>query len=389
MALERYYAAQAAADNGPGNPSFTPPTEPKWYRFQRTNLRNVKDSLLETMPYFAKSPSNTWITWLSDNLDLTNDQNYTVFPRWTNITDLLVLIGRPTNYLTYTPWTRLCGSPTPESDGWENANTQSGGTNFPAGRTKWTTMDYGWQGVHDMAEHLIETPMLNRFKEYGWLNYSAYGGTWDSQGDLCHHFSTNSGSAYTNTWPAAKTLAENAFGGLTDPYNGAVMASAWGPHTVARGTLGSSTNYAASLYTRYAYWRMYIAGDTNGPSFTFDLFMYDDSDLPYPLDEAEDYIHDYNGVTNLSKDAWAQMTDTNIYDCGMGYVWSEPIGNDTNYVPTWCNAPTNTDDATEDSIRGFHMFGGRSQGYSPAQQRGDLVLPMLYWTGHTNGFSYY
>ena len=395
MSLERFYAAEAAADNGPGGPTFTAPTAPTWWRFQRANLQNAKTSLAAYIPYFARTQTN-YVQWLEANEDISGDLNNTEIPRWTNVTDFLTFAGLPTNYLTYTPWRALNGLGPPgytnDSDyatlghayGFENADTVSGGTNFPAGRTTWYTTDYGWQGLYDMAPHLVHTPNINEYSISAGQK-GAWGGAWYATSSDTNTYTYSSAHVDQSTWSAAKTAAENAVTNI------ASSTTFWpyGPWAYTSGRYRSSVpDYYGRISAIKTRWRMSIKGDTNGPACTYALHFYDSTNLPSTLTYwDETMIYDYNGVTAFAADAWSALTDTNEYGCGAGYVLSDVIGIPPAW-PTWCATPTDGD-SDADTQRGFVMMGGSKQSFWPTMNRGDKVLPVMFWTPHTSGFEYY
>lgn len=107
------------------------PAYPSFYRFERANIANYKSwEKLRCSSFFDTSAST--------NIPPTSFTNLVM---WSS-SNLLAKNFMPSNFFDYTPWRALNGD-----IGTTNVYTSRGGTNFPAGRTNWTTADYGWDGV--------------------------------------------------------------------------------------------------------------------------------------------------------------------------------------------------------------------------------------------------
>jgi hypothetical protein len=139
-AVERCYAAGVSI------------AELRFYRSQYDNLTNIKARLKSAIPAYIVT--NGMDGDLSGYIESNGIPFYT-------ITGLLYSIKMPTNFLDYTPFSNLSGvGPLTNSgyawgNGWTNAQTKAGGTNYPPGRTNWYTTDYGIMWITNIFPALV------------------------------------------------------------------------------------------------------------------------------------------------------------------------------------------------------------------------------------------
>lgn len=163
-AVERCHAAGLAIDG------------PKWHKYGYQNMTNVKARIGAAIPYYI----------------VTNNQGGDISGlivsnsvRYYTATGLLASVRMPTNYLDYTPWSNLsgCGPFTNEGmawgNGWTNAQTAAGGTNFPTGRTNWYTSDYGLMHITNLFSPLVWVK-----PDLKWDTTRRYGASINSDVDL-------------------------------------------------------------------------------------------------------------------------------------------------------------------------------------------------------------
>ena len=136
--------------------------EPAWYtnfgpREITAGVADIKSKLVACIPRFVDHRSvpdaATAAAWL----------NVSNLPAWT-ATGLLAVVGRPTNYLAYTPERSVNGTGPFTNDGtvgrphgWTNSWTVNGGDGFPGARTNWYTTDYDIGGCVAILTNLQMT----------------------------------------------------------------------------------------------------------------------------------------------------------------------------------------------------------------------------------------
>jgi hypothetical protein len=106
-------------------------------------------------------------------------------PVYTSTAQVLRECGLPTNFFDYTPWRDLSGIGGFTNDltvgrphGMTNQYTAAGGTNFPAGRSRWYTTDYGIDGCKAFLDRLTTiNPYHGAYTRIASLGYSGSGST--------------------------------------------------------------------------------------------------------------------------------------------------------------------------------------------------------------------
>ena len=136
----------------------TLPATPTWHRPGTDFSPNLKGCLKTAIPLYVDG------TGISDytNYFLSVNTNARSLPMWT-VTGLMVACKMPTNWLDYTPPRGLSGLGGATNDatvghpyGYTNEWTVLGGTNYPTGRTKWYSTDYGYGMATNLFSRLLD-----------------------------------------------------------------------------------------------------------------------------------------------------------------------------------------------------------------------------------------
>ncbi len=195
------------------------PTPPRWFRFQRTNLKNAKGTIIELMSRYAdytQADTNGIFVPLSTN---------NIFAMRFNPSNMAFVAKIPTNYFAYTPFRCLNGlgpftndqAAVGHAHGWTNKYTANGGTNFPPGRDTWYTTDYTRDQITNILSHLKWT--LHTSRTAGATVYSNY--YWGYSSNGTNDLYRGNAQFATNSYTPLKAAAEadwklNVFGELGD-----------------------------------------------------------------------------------------------------------------------------------------------------------------------------
>jgi hypothetical protein len=329
------------------------------YRSQYANLTNIKARIREAVPYYIVT--NGQDGDLSAEIETNGLRHYTS-------TSILASVKMPTNFFDYTPWSNLSGvGPFTNAglawgNGWTNAQTEAGGTNYPEGRTKWFTTDYGLMRITNVFPALL------------WANANL-GGVTRYQLAEYKTVSTNAtpqdvfdlALADSNGWPFAYYTATNG-----DPQGGEFL-------------IGQSSamwwydDQSISLWITTGEADIY-PDSTNRPPIEFDVDLYakcgpyeyqSDAFSSVPF---EDRTFDNFGDVRYSE-TWQRIAqETGKAATNFIYKFGS-----TNFPPILCDAPAITNSAT---------LRGRALSYIMAVELlNDKFISILKFDG-TNGFRY-
>lgn len=177
----------------------TSPVTPTWHRPGTNFSPNLKGCLKAAIPFYVDRTGISSYT----NYFLSVNTNARSLPKWT-VTGLLVACKMPTNWLDYTPPRGLAdlGGATNDATvghpyGYTNEWTILGGTNYPTGRSKWYTTDYGYGKATNIFGRLIDievTPTVSN--AFAGTSITGVWSTFESY-DAVTNASTGIGSYYT------------------------------------------------------------------------------------------------------------------------------------------------------------------------------------------------
>lgn len=292
------------------------------YRSPRDNLMHFKQ-YLKWMIYYggvsgqhfcAKPPGETNYNTYFDTHTGVNARPpiYTL--------DILKTLKIPTNYFDYTPYRDISGlgfipdATLPYNAGYQNADTAAGGTDFPAGRTYWTTMDYGIDNMKTIINALV------------WISFARQYPPEELYGV------TAQGSNYLERtgWATAKAAAEADYPQPAFSVDG--YAYNW-----TTGRKLNATDYAAQIRLqtwKAAGWTFWMVG---GYHYDTDFYAY--ADLHGNFGDYDEY--DIYGNTPL-RDGKHTYFDTQAWT-GADPVWSKVMGDITLPLPgTWVTQPAVT-----------------------------------------------
>jgi len=252
--------------------------------------------------------------------------------------------------------------------GWTNAVTEAGGTNFPAGRTYWTTADYGKQHIPVILNRLflrqsdkrqyIGEPLSDVVGEFG--------GAWvASMGDS---YPTNAvegiGVASDGDWDVAKSIAATNMTHF--PNGGLSWGGSYRPFHMYGGRLYVTTNdppysIEAQWETARFKWSLPIDGNTNTPMFDWSLMVF----YGESVDTAWALIPS-NTVFDSNSNPYVTTTNNWSHWIGGGGVvlsnesWGQQEVLSTNFfgphvldIPTACAEPTTNMQTTS---RGWDLY---------------------------------
>lgn len=347
-------------------------TAPVWYRLERSELALYKDRITNLLSarwwdseLVATGAVFTWLTTdITNGLSWYTGTYYTIvyaqMPQLT-VMGLCSNANLPTNFFDYTPYRCLSGLGPFTNDGsvghlhgYENEYTEVGGTNtLPAGRSKWYTTDYGWDGLKAAISEITTT--YDRFKNlsgvglYGEISITASGIVWS--GDRQWFESTNQ-------WEDSKAIAATNSGALSGAYAAGTMTSGQGSY---------GPDYSKENFEAYG-GRM---------SFSCVVGAYATSSTPRQS-EAYSYVgpscgtntylppYDYYVIGRPFPDFWGSSTsewECADYDLGWNAVGSSALSTTrlsfvigdtaTSPVPDWCVSPFHSAPWIRYSFRGY------------------------------------
>jgi hypothetical protein len=356
-----------------------------WYRSNRANLINIKTYLLWTLEPRIYDPyrlghSGYWLTWcVTNGLETTasaaavlNAAGTNQFPHYGNLgvlvgggqngsVELFQKLHMPTNYLLYTPYRCLNGlgpftndTSTAYPHGYTNAETASGGTNYPAGRTCWYTTDYGWADLPRVFAELTIT-LEQGVQTFNPTNANFFGAT---QGTNHQPWATVQGIVETNYCdrPDSGPLGWYSDGIYTYGL-GYANGSAWSFYAKATGgewyhsAWGSGWNtQGVNVAEYYAYSKAFTPA----------------SGLPAWTGEANAVFADAG--TGLVETNYAFVVNNSTpYSNGVSGVWGDTA------FPSWCPQPTLPVDPSYlygfESLGFYVVTGPRYYGDSSATNR--------------------
>jgi hypothetical protein len=284
---ERMYAVQTEADGW----SY-PPVFPKqevdnlwrakfWVKIYCGSFVDV-DAVLESQGSFGMpqlvSHLNNVVGDQANMIDpVYGDGNLCRVPVYTPLR-LCQIHHLPTNYWDHVFAKTVKGvAPTMFMDmstmGWTNAITAAGGTNFPAGRTYWTTADYDKGPIPVILNRFFL--VQNTYNPEPIVGYWAeWGGTWTRKNGPETNVVQGIGFS-TSSWAAAQAIAST---NLSDYPWGSLGASGddFRPWHMYGGEIlyTNPVTFHAEWETSRWWWRTWMTGNTNTPSFDWSLCIY-------------------------------------------------------------------------------------------------------------------
>jgi hypothetical protein len=302
-----------------------------WWRSRSGNLGTLKTRTKSLFTY------NGWVNPTSDVLaTLRNGDALPVFYE-TNICALLGEWRLPTNFLDYTPWRDISGVGGFTNDiaavghphGVTNTSTARGGTNFPTGRTRWYTTDYGYDGMRAVLTNLARRTE-GYIEHHGGTHYIGWGG------------------GYESSWDDAKAEAQETYtsDGSSIAQQKTILALGW--TNVARYAYGiTSAGHMDKACTDV---------DTNWISTVSFLFLIDPPSLGTTNifdGQATDFEEGYNAVEPF------------LYTVTNGLAEYRYVFAYTNFPPHWPAAPENADERVH--------FGWKLRGYGDTDKQYMIV----------------
>jgi len=328
---ERVQIGNFSDQNGFG---WSLPTGLSWWRSNRGNLIVIKSWLAKIISYSGVTVARPWpmssstVAWVNTNaLTSTADAgaaltaNSGAWPIWNNQAQFLAQCRFPTNYFDFTPYrgTSGCGYP------YVTSETLAGGTNYPPGRTNWTTLDYGVARLPTLINSLYAT----RMETLSATNSRAWG--------------TGSGS----TWSAAKTAAENNYSNRVETFwDGRAGTSGWGYwHPADQWTPEAWYSYSAYIHNSVRTWSPDTAVYASGVSNRYEVYVRANH-IPYGTPAV--------GTQVFDRIDFPAITLTNYVFVGSQTNFATITIGSTNRPSTWCDDP-GVDPAYGDGLGGY-MF---------------------------------